>query len=51
MTATMLLLLALATCAALFVSWRRRAHDVELGTVSAHWLAERRASDGDYYQR
>jgi len=35
----------------LATSWFRRDHDVDLGSVSHHWIAEQRMGQGDNPQR
>lgn len=45
-TGWMVVLLAVATVIAVVTaSWRRRGDTAELGTVSARWIAEHRATE------
>jgi hypothetical protein len=49
-TGWMLVLLALSTVIVLvFISWRRGAGTDELGTVSAGWIADHRATESHHY--
>ena len=51
-TGWMLVLVALSIAIALvFISWRRRADTDELGTVSAGWIADYRATESHYAER
>jgi hypothetical protein len=42
---TLVLLAVGIVIAAVIVSWRRHADTAELGTVSARWVAEQRATE------
>jgi uncharacterized membrane-anchored protein len=47
-----LVLLAMTTVIALvLMSWRRRGDIAELGTVSARWIANHRATEPHYAER
>jgi hypothetical protein len=47
-----LVLLAVGTViAAIIASWHRRVYTAELGTVSARWIAEHRATEARYTGR
>jgi hypothetical protein len=46
-----LLLGAGAIAIVVFTSWRHRVELTEFGTVSAQWLAEKRANDRHYSER
>jgi hypothetical protein len=48
---TLVLLAAGIVIAVLAASWRHRVDTAELGTVSAGWLAEHRATDAHYPER
>lgn len=45
------LVLGVSTLAIIVAAARRRYGGVELGTMSASWVAEKRASEQSYYER
>ena len=48
---TLVLLIVSAVIAVIAASWRRRVDTAALGTMSARWIAEHRATEAHYAAR